>query len=334
MTVSMRDPYRDLHSNRSSYPYALDTAEPLLLKHLRRHRRQPSGFYGYMFVEDASSLLPWGRGFDEGFTTTITPSTPELSDLLCNALPGINGFRSTLSDAIRQHLEWAARQLLLGNAPYEVDYLTESADPTAQPVGFQIGWIFPTESVEQLEVGRRRYVQYVPARVGGTGRKNGLHYRELNERNLTVLRLGWRRRRTLRHAFAVMRAADSQRATPQHIATTPNSYFEPERFRARMAGEILTATRDLGWYGRSMFDEHMLGPYLVWRHLQFQRFKIELRDFILKDLIATLQRAARQLGESVRIDLAGLLTSDDVDQAEADLRTGGRHFSELLALRA
>ena len=56
VTVSMRDPYRDLHSNRSSYPYALDTAEPLLLKHLRRHRRQPSGFYGYMFVEDAKSV--------------------------------------------------------------------------------------------------------------------------------------------------------------------------------------------------------------------------------------------------------------------------------------
>jgi hypothetical protein len=102
----------------------------------------------------------------------------------------------------------------------------------------------------------------------------------------------------------------------------------------RMAEEILGATRAVGWPGRFIFDDQMLLPHRAWRHLQFQRFKIELRDFILEDLIITLQRAAGVLGVQVGLDLAGLLTGADIDQAEADLKTGRRHFSELLDLRA
>jgi hypothetical protein len=329
----MRDPYRNLHSSCSSRFYTLEAAaaEPRLLEHLCRHRRAPRDFYGHMFVEDASSLLPWGHGLEDGFTATTTPATPELRDLLRNALPGINGVPSSLEYGIRDHLQRTARELLLGEAIYEVDYLTPSAEPTSQPVGFRIAWIFPPGSVARV---RRRYVQYVPTELGGTDTINGLHYRDLNTQNLMILRLGWRRRRSLGHALAVMAAADKQTATPHRMATTPHSDFDLARFKARLAEEVLSATREVGWRGSGSFDDQMLPPYAVWRHLQFERFKIELRDYILAGLQTTLERAGARLGVQAKLELAGLITSADIDRAEADLKTGSRALAELLTLRA
>jgi hypothetical protein len=332
----MNDPHGELRSTRSSLTYspAAAVTESRLRERLQRHHGAPGTLYGYTFVEDASSLLPWGHGPDDGFTATITPSTPELDDLVRNALAGFDGVPpSRLEDGIRHHLQQAAHQLLFGEAIYEIDYLTPSDVPGGQPVGFRIGLIYPPGSVQRVGV-KRRYVQYVPAELGGSDTIKKLHYRELIEQNLVILCLPWGRRRSLRHALSVLAAAGSPMGTEQRLRSTPQSDFDPMRFKARMAQEILSATKDLGWHGKYTFDNQMLPPYQVWRHLRFQRFKIELRDVILEGLTTALQRATGRLGEQVKLHVAGLLTSADIDRAESDLKTGSRNLAELLALLA
>src|ERR1700722_11444398 len=332
----MLDPYRGCHSTRSSliYPPEAAASEPRLIERLQRQPGVPGSFYGHIFVEDASDLLPWVFGPYDAFTAPTPPPTPELDELVCNALAGSDGVPAArLEDGIRQHLQRAAAQLILGEAIYEIEYLTTSAEPTGPPVGFRIAWMFPPGSVDRVRRHgvHRRYVQYVPNEWGGTDTLNGLHYRELNQQNLVVLRLDRRWRRSLRHALAVMVATGSPDGTAHRMQATPHSDFDPARFKARMAQEVLAATRAVGWPGRFSFDDQMLLPYRVWRHLQFQRFKIDLRDCILDGLRTTLQRATERLDKQAKLELAGLLTSAEIDQAEAELKAGSLHFDKLRA---
>lgn len=327
-----RDPYRDWPHSRASVIYPPDAAPSHLREHIQRHRRQASSFYGHMFVEDASRLLPWGHGLDDGFSATVTPDTTQVRELVGNALPGMFGVSATLEDGIRHHVEQMARQLVLGDAVYEVDYLT--APNAQQPAGFRIFCIYPLGSVQRIGVRHRRYVQYVPAELGGADTINGLHYRDLNQQNLVIVRLPRRRRRSLRRVLAVLAAADAQSGTPHQMVTTPRSHFDFPRFKTGLAQQVLTGTRSVGWQGRNMFDEQILPPYVVWRHLQFQRFKIELRDHIFDRLKTTVQQATTRLGTPASLEVTGLLSGADIDQAQADLTAGTRPFAELIALRA
>jgi hypothetical protein len=62
------------------------------------------------------------------------------------------------------------------------------------------------------------------------------------------------------------------------MLTPPRSPFNLTRFKSQMAQEFLRGTRSVGWARRAVFDEQMLDPYIIWRHLQFQRLKIPIRD--------------------------------------------------------
>jgi hypothetical protein len=67
--------------------------------------------------------------------------------------------------------------------------------------------------------------------------------------------------------------------------------------------------RSVGWAGRGVFDEQMLDPDIIWRHLQFQRLKISIRDPGLTGLNQMLDRAGDVLGFEARLQL-----TDSVDR--------------------
>jgi hypothetical protein len=63
-----------------------------------------------------------------------------------------------------------------------------------------------------------------------------------------------------------------------------------------MAQEFLRGTRSVGWAGRGVFDEQMLDPDIIGRHLQFERLKISIRDPGLTGLNQMLDRVGDVLG--------------------------------------
>ena len=93
---------------------------------------------------------------------------------------------------------------------------------------------------------------------------------------------------TLRRAAVTLAAADDQQVVPSAMLNSSVREFDLSRFKGQMAREILAATRDLGWPARSAFDEQVTSPYTVWRHLEFQRFKIAIRDAGIEGLNRTL----------------------------------------------
>lgn len=343
--IPMRDPHRDLTSQRKSYFYTLEaaSAEPKLLEHIEGRRDRWIGLQGYMFSEDLRNLLPFGHGLDDGFSAEIVPPKVEVREMVLNSLTSMHRPASILEDGVRHYLEEITQQLLEGQALFEIDYLSspakagtgaaslaDAAETDTQPVAFRIGWI-PSGTVTKR---RGRYIQYVPSDLGEGHTNRGLHYVNLEDQNLVFIDLPRKHKAALRRARTVMQAVDAQQATPHKMLKSPVSGFDHDRFKLQLAQELLRGTRVLGWASRGLYDEHMLDPYTVWRHLQFQRFKVSVRDAGLAGLDQMLDRAGTVLGFKARLLLTGLVTTTDIDQAEADLQSGSRPLIDLLGIHA
>jgi hypothetical protein len=298
-----------------------------------------------MFSEDLRDLLPFGHGLDDGFSAEIVPPNDEVYEMVLKSLTSMHRPASTLEDGVRHYLEEVTQELLEGQTLFEIDFLSspanvkvdtgaasqaDDAETATPPVAFRIGWI-PSGTVVKR---RGRYIQYVPSDLGEGHTNRGLHYVNLEEQNLVFVELPRKHRAALRRARTVMQAVDAQQATPQKMLKSPVSGFHHDRFKLQLAQEILRSTRVLGWASRGLYDEHMLDPYTVWRHLQFQRFKVSVRDAGLAGLDQMLDRAGAVLGFKARLQLTGLVTTNDIDQAEADLEAGSRRLTHLLGIHA
>lgn len=109
--------------------------------------------------------------------------------------------------------------------------------------------------------------------------------------------------------------------------------FDYSAFHAETNLIGLQATRKLGWTGRGLLSDGMCEPYLAWRHLQFLKFKLQMRDTILSGLHQAFSRLGAHLGEQPVLTIAGLTTSEDVAAAESDLADGRKSPLAILRLR-
>src|SRR6266536_3130605 len=82
------------------------------------------------------------------------------------------------------------------------------------------------------------------------------------------------------------------------------------------SAQPVRCTEPIGWNVRELFQDNHLAPYDVWRQLRFLEFKIRLRDLIMNRLNTTLAEVGSQLDFQAAIELSGLPTLQDVDNAK------------------
>jgi hypothetical protein len=325
----MRDTHRNLRSHRHSRFYIPEAVEndPNLANYLQRGQLRWSSFYGHMLAEDTAQILPWRNDPSSGFSVSLDPHSSEIENLVTDALISPTGPSSNLETGVRYHLSWIAHMLLRGPAVYEIDFLSGPDDKT---VAFRTGAI-PPRSIDKL---RGRYIQYVPEELGEGRKHHGRFYIPLDADTLIGIRFRRRMHTTIRQVAATLALADAQQVTPTTMLRAQVRDFDLNEFNNRRAREILCATRDLGWSARWAFNDQMTSPYIVWRHLQFQQFKISIRDACIAGLNRTLAIAGAAIGFKAKIVLHGAITKDDLDQARRDLQTGSRPLTELLRMQA
>lgn len=329
--MQMRDPHQGLRSHRRTQFYIREAAENDAnlvdrLNRLQRDQLRWSNFYGHMFTEDAEQILPWGDP-DSGFSVAVEPYNTDVEELITNGLISPTGPSSTLETAVRYHLSWVADMMLRGQAVYEIDLLS---DADGKKVAFRTGWI-PQGTIDKR---RGRHIQYVPEELGEGRKHKGCYYVELNEDMLIWTRLPRSMRRALRRAASTLAEASAQQSTPSVMLRARVQEFNLTQFKDKQAREVLSATRDLGWHARWLFDEQMTSPYIVWRHLEFQRFKISIRDAGIANLNRALALVGEDVGFEARVVLDGAITARDVDRAQNELRAGSRPLTELLSMHA
>jgi hypothetical protein len=271
--------------------------------------------------------LPWGDDPDSGFSVSLDPHSRQIEDLVTDGLISPAGPSSTLETAVRYHLSWIADMMLRGPAVYEIDLLS---DADGKKVAFRTGWI-PQGSIEKR---KGSYIQYVPEELGERRKHKGCYYIQLDDENLIWNRFPRPMRNTLRRVAATLAAADAQQSTPSIMLRSRVRDFDLDKFKDEQARAILSATRHLGWHARWAFNEQMTSPYTVWRHLEFQRFKIKIRDAGIAGLNRTLALAGATIGFDTRLVLHGAITTHDIDRAQRELQTGSRPLTELLRMHA
>lgn len=325
------DAYERLISTRTSMSYYDQAAEdePALMALLARE--YPPGFHSSMFTEDASQILPYGRGIGEGFTVTVDADVDRTKNLIRQALPSRYGIPLTIEDGIRNFVEDSAAELISGTATYEVDYLQESPS-SADPCGFRI------ERIDSRTLGKKRgaVIQYVPRKLGGKAKNRGLHYVVLPKENLVEIRPDTGTQKAVQRAMAVFRGLDAAQSTPLDMlqdGDATNSAFSVSEHISKINLVALRATKSIGWTGRDLFTgDEMLEPYSLWRALQFLRFKIQLRETILGGLQEIIDHAGKRLGFDAQLKYSGLLSISDVEEAQKDLAAAHRSMSELFRL--
>jgi hypothetical protein len=328
----MRDPHQGLRSHRRTQFYIHEAAENDAnlvdrLNRLQRNQLRWGNFYGHMFTEDAEQILPWGDDTDGGFSVSIEPYSSGVEDLITDGLISPTGPSSRLETAVRYHLSWIADMMLRGQAVYEIDLLT---DADGEKVAFRTGWI-PQGSIDKRN---GRYIQYVPEELGEGRKYKGCYYIQLDEDKLVWAQLSRPMQRSLRRVASTLAAASIQQSTPSSMLHSRVPEFDLKHFKDEQAREVLSATRELGWHARWLFDEQMTSPYIVWRHLEFERFKISIRDAGIASLNRTLALAGTAIGFEARLMLRGAISTLDIDQAQDELRAGSRPLTELLKMHA
>ena len=215
-----------------------------------------------------------------------------------------------------------------GPVTYEIDYLYPMAATSGPPAEFRLELVLPGT----LSYHGRQPIQYIPAAFGGPRDKTGLTYVDLDPATLVTFRLDPAEEAAVRKMVSFLRAASALQGAEMPLMEqsmrggTPYNFTEHQRERGELFAKV---TEPVGWNVRGLFQDNHLAPYEVWRQLRFLEFKIRLRDLIMNRLNATLSEVGSQLGFQAAIELSGLPTLQDVDDAKSDLRNGRRSLKDL-----
>lgn len=93
---------------------------------------------------------------------------------------------------------------------------------------------------------------------------------------------------------------------------------------------VANACRSLGWNAKNFDNEGMLEYYALRRELRFERFKTELRGYLLDRLNEALARAGERVGFAGQLAIEGVPSLTDVKTAETHLAAGDTSFGDLM----
>jgi hypothetical protein len=292
---------------------------------LRRPLTRVRSYYAFMLYQDIPQQMVPFRAQESGYRVVLEPHDgEELRSIIGRALSG-DYYRTGLEEALRSFLEEAATALVLcGRTAYEIVYLLDRE--TGELVGFQLAQVPPGSYFRRFG----RELQYVPRDLE-QGRRGRVV--QLDKDRLLVASFPPRRRWQLKRMFSALDVASEWFAstpTLQHGALFKHLPYDFSVHSRYLDVAVARATTAVGWDARGTFRERQLEPYRTWRQLQFEAFKIQVRDVLISALNEALQKVGKRMGWSATIRALGLPTMDDVQQAERDLRTGSCPVEDVI----
>lgn len=94
---------------------------------------------------------------------------------------------------------------------------------------------------------------------------------------------------------------------------------------------VLSATNSIGWNARDIPSKYFQEYFTLVRFLRFERFKLSLRNSILKTINANFARLVSNPTYDGKLQFQGLPTEEDIRQAEKALKEGSKGFKDIIA---
>jgi hypothetical protein len=286
----------------------------------------PDGLNVHMLCEDISLYLLPLRSEGEGMTVRLAPDGEELEQTVVNAFAE-SGYRTDLSEVIADWMKGTVHQLMRhGKAPHELARIV-STDENAENrvVGFRLVRLDPMETEE----ARSSLTQHVYRRTRA-GRLVRETDRTVQVEHFVVCKLPPQMERNRREAMAVLQRLDLSQTTPLLLERMagrgpPIDFGELRRAESEAVAE---ATRAFGWTARDLRQYN--GYHHAHRQLRFERFLCELRELLVGFANEIVVKGGRLVGVEASLTVNGLPGIADVEQAEEELASGTRRFTEIV----
>lgn len=282
-------------------------------------------FYTHMLVEDIGlHTLP--LAWQKDHPAQLQPYNARFADIIAFALTARHYYGPDLTTAVYDFVSTVTTSL----ASYSeyVFELVELCDPdTGEVKAIDLCFIQPMTLFQR----KGEWIQYVPEGVAAELKVD--QYIKLDPARLLFFRLPERLRdnwmNMMRSLAEVSEVGPRFEFSGLDTSTNrvPFDFNEHHRLREQVIARL---TREVGWNMRMYPHDGMLEYYWLHRFLQFERFKIEMRDSVLATLNEGLRRIGRALGMHGQIEIPGLPTLQDVHQAQRDLQSGRRPAGDIL----
>lgn len=286
-------------------------------------------FYPRMLIEDVRlSIMPIGEhSTNETFRVFITPADQAIEHIVAAGL-WKDRYTPTLTRAVCEFVRRCSATIMaFEEAIYEIVYL--SVPETQKVTAFEL------VSIQPRTLKRRwgKLVQYVPASVAEARRLP--RYITLSPERILFFKAPRQLKSKLKHIMEDL-ASLSGATFPDFALPNADS---PHRIpfdstihtRARSLA-VADATKLIGWNAQEELlpRGEKLEYYFLYRQLRFYKFKIQLRDSILRALNEVIAHVGKTIGFSGSIETKGLPTLEDIAIAHAHLQAGNKPFDEVM----
>ncbi len=275
-----------------------------------------------MFNEDvALGLMPYARSSPD-FRVRLDPAAAAHESAVSLALDG--GAERDLAGGLRSFLHKAAGEILDdGRCAYEIAYLADS--DTAAPSQFQLAYIVAGQLTEHGD----SFVQHVPTDIAVERRVATAI--TIPKTDVLMLSLP----PDLAAKVKQLKSALYRIGAPEYLGFVTHAYTRqlPYDFAAHERVKQLAlaeAGRLVEWTARGSFNGEVLSYYWIQLQLEFETFKLRVREHLVSQLNEALRHAGQQVGFSAMIHIEGLPTLADISLAREQLKAGNIAFTEVM----
>lgn len=86
--------------------------------------------------------------------------------------------------------------------------------------------------------------------------------------------------------------------------------------------ELWRSSKVYNWHHRQRYGNLFSGYYHIYRYLQFQKSKIELRDYAVEQLKELVSKLSEKFGDKTELIIEGLISSERIDETLKQWETG------------
>ncbi len=288
-------------------------------------RKPFSDFYTDMFLEDLRvSFMPIaGIARRRSFSVKLVPENIELEALLIAGLVP-HQHEDSLAGAVSELLSLVASEVCaMDRAIYEIVFSED--DKAKQIAGFELDYVDPTS----VRVKRGQISQRLPRKFAEE--HNYPENISFEKSDLVIFEPPIGMRASITTARRVLSRLSELSLSPfVNEAVRMKVPYEYEVHRTAMEIAFASAMKNIGWTAHSLFREGKLSYYSAYMQLVFERFKLQLRDALIAKLNEALSTIGQLMNFSSKIEITGLPTSEEIDQAMAELECGKRAFTAIM----
>lgn len=294
-------------------------------KSLSEHRnkiKMPS-LYSHMLIEDLhAGIMPYSFNPE----IKISLAGDDSNDLRQIIAKGLNNERyCDLSEAVASFIRQCTNELMYyPKSEYEIVYYSNK-QPSNEFCAFALEHV-PYKSLKRLGAFCFQILPRAIAQEKGVSSFIKVLPKQIITFELPArIKYDW---------FAIIKLLDfiSRNNLPElALMSTERASipFDINKFYYSKNLLLAKSTKTIGWNARHSF-ENMLEYYTLTRFLRFERLKIEIRDAILIKLNEVLKQAGKKMNFRCQLHLVGLLTLEDIDNAEKELQYGNTPFKQII----